>query len=147
MQTKEFFLPDWKVSQPLMATPCSPTESFQSWASVRAAHPQPSGTQIWGLASLASQLIWASVFKHKAFLPEMFWSWMYWQRKWLFFFFVISLRNQMKPESVRGWIWSFQRSLAKCWLSWDCILCLFFKRSWVSYHSALLVNSWWHRSV
>lgn len=28
-------------------------------------------------------------------------------------FFVISLRNQMKPASVRGWIWSFQRSLAK----------------------------------
>lgn len=34
-------------------------------------------------------------------LPEMFWDWMYWRRDWLFYFFLISLRNEMKCASVR----------------------------------------------
>lgn len=98
-----FFLSDWKPPShsQTRAGPCSSagSGSFQGWASSTGAWClQPSGAQIWGLSALASQLIPASGFKPKAKGSSL--------RKVLghsifaeFAFFMISLRNQMKPAS------------------------------------------------
>lgn len=149
MQTKEYFLPDWKPTNDGRTLQFTDFRSFQSWASpVRAPCPQPSDAQIWGLSALASQLIPASGFKHKAKGRSL------WNVLGLdvlaerLAFFVISLRNQMKPASVKERLnLILSRQFGKIIVLVGLQLVLLFQKDLGSYRCALLVTSGWHRFV
>lgn len=153
MQTEEFFLPDWKPPNHswTMVVSCNSTgsRSFQTSASpIRAPCPQPSDAQIWGLSALASQLISAPGFKHKAKRQSL------WNVLGVdalaerLAFFVISLRNQMKPASFRKrWNLILSKQFGKVIVLAGLHFVLLFQKDLGSYHSALLITSGRHSFV
>lgn len=144
MQTKEFYLPGWKVSQPCLSNDHTlesnrvqvPPELNITCGSTT------SSTQIWG------PLIWfeplSSSTRQKYTLSGIFWNRIYWQRNWHFLWF--HWETKWSLQVLEDEFHPFREVWQNDSFSGTAFVLLFLK-DLGSYCSALLITSGWHRFV